>query len=288
MRRCRPDASSIHRNTGGRARIAGFFLPPQGPLMPISHPFPLRRTLAMLLVLPCTLVSGQQTSATAQMFVGTVVYEASAGGSNTDGADLFNSWAPKREAVTWGSGGRLRLEATGGLMEGIIVARIADSAFFSLDTVAGTARAAVLSSMNPEDIEPEVMALLQNRFDYPQVERTDEEATYAGHRCRMYIVRRSGALRRGATARACVAEDIHVRPTSYSFEWNDRARTVMASLPVAFNIREGLPLMLEVNEDNTIVTYRAVSIIPREPADSLFSVPAGYTILTGPPDESEN
>ncbi|HEX6370226.1 MAG TPA: hypothetical protein VF006_15005 [Longimicrobium sp.] len=222
--------------------------------------------------------SGEAAETAQEKFVGTVVWEASAGGPNRDGADLFNSWGPKRESVTWGSGGRLRLEATGGMMEGIIVARIADSAFFSLDTVARTAHAADLASMNPEDIEPEVMALLQNRFDYPQVERTDEEGTYAGHRCRMYIVRRSGALRRGATARACLAEDIHVRPSSYSFEWNGRARTVMASLPVAFNIREGLPLMLEVNEDSTIVTYRAVSITAGEPADSLFSVPEGYTV----------
>jgi hypothetical protein len=231
-----------------------------------------------LLALPCTLVAGA-ASGQQQEFVGTVVYEASAAGPNKDGADLFNSWGPKRESVTWGSAGRLRLEAQGGMMEGIIVARVADSAFFTLDTVARTAQPAVLTSMNPEDIEPEVMALLQNRFDYPQVERTDEEGTYAGRRCRMYVVRRSGALRRGATARACVAEDIHIRPTSYSFEWNDRARSAMVSLPVAFNIREGLPLMLEVNEDGTIVTYRAVSILPGDPDDALFSVPRGYTVL---------
>lgn len=260
--------------------------------MPILRPSLSRRTLrraltAVALVPPCTLVA-DAAAAQQQEFVGTVVWEASAGGPNTDGADLFNSWGPKRESVTWGSAGRLRVEATGGMMEGIVIARIADSAFFTLDTVARTAQRVDLASMNPEDIEPEVMALLQNRFDYPQVERTDEEGTYAGHRCRMYVVRRSGALRRGATARACVAEDIRVRPTSYSFEWNDRARNVMVSLPVAFNIREGLPLMLEVNEEGTIVTYRAVSILPGEPDDALFSVPAGYSVVTGPPDEAES
>lgn len=43
-------------------------------------------------------------------------------------------------------------------------------------------------------------------------------------------------------------------------------------------MREGLPLMMEVNENDTLVTYTAVSVTPRELDDALFSVPRGYTI----------
>ena len=85
-------------------------------------------------------------------------------------------------------------------------------------------------------------------------------------------------LRRGATGRACVAEHIQVRPSRYGFEWNDRANQQPAALPLQFDIREGLPLMVEVNEEGTLVTYTAVSVTPGEPDDALFSVPHGYTI----------
>lgn len=210
-------------------------------------------------------------------FVGTLVYEVSAAGPNQEGAELFRSFGPSREAVTWGSGGRLRLETTGGLMDGILVARMADSAYFSLDTAARVAHPASVQSMNQEDVNPETWAAVAWRIGPAEMERTDEEGTYAGRRCRMYTVRRSGMLRRGATARACVAEDVHARPSRYHFEWPG-GMGQMAPLPLQFGIREGLPLMLEVNEDGTIVTYRAVSLTPGEPADSLFSVPAGYTI----------
>lgn len=212
-----------------------------------------------------------------QEFVGTLVYEATAGGPNQQGAELFRGFGPSREVVTWGSGGRLRLETTGGLMEGILVARMADSAIFSLDTAARVARPASVESLNQEDFSPEQWAIIARRLGPAEMERTGEEGTYAGRRCRMYIMRRSGFLRRGATARACVAEDIRARSTRYQFKWpGDMGQ--MAPLPLQYGIREGLPLMMEVNEDSTIVTYRAVSLTPGEPADSLFSVPAGYTI----------
>lgn len=263
--------------------------------MPHSHSWPTRHAarrapLALSLVIPAVL-TGCATGEAAETarqgqepFIGMVVYEARAGGTNTDGAELFNAWGPQREVVTWGSGGRLRVETTGGILEGIIVARMPDSAFFALDTLERTAHPAELSSLNPEDIDPEVMALFGERFNYPLVEPTGEEGTYAGRRCRMYVVRRSGVLRRGATARACLAGDIRFRPSSYSFEWNGGRSTAMVSLPVAFNFREGLPLMLEVNEDETIVTYTAVSITPGEPDDALFSVPEGYAVAEPEPE----
>ncbi len=220
-----------------------------------------------------------QASGKAQQeaFIGRLVYEASAGGPNTEGAELFASFGPSREVVTWGSGGRLRLETTGGLLDGILVARMADSAFFSLDTVARVAHRATLQSMNQEDVDPEIWAAVAWRLGPAEMERTEEEGEYAGRRCRMYVMRRSGMLRRGATARACVAEDIRVRPSRYHFEWPG-GMGQMVALPLQYGIREGLPLMVEVNEDNVIVTYRAVSLTPGEPADSLFSVPPGYTI----------
>lgn len=256
--------------------------------MRLHHPGLTRRLLRAGWITATTVLAalapGDVAAQAREEFIGTVVYEARAGGSNTQGAELFNAWGPQREVVTWGSGGRLRVEATGGMMEGIIVARMADSAFFALDTLERTAHPVELSSLNPEDIEPEVMALFGDRFNYPRVEPTGEEGTYAGRRCRMYVIRRSGVLRRGAAARACLAEDIRVRPSSYSFEWNGGMRNAMVSLPVAFNIREGLPLMLEVNEDDTIVTYTAVSITPGEPDDALFAVPGGYTVAEPEPE----
>lgn len=246
--------------------------------MPLVQSAVARSPIVTSMVLALVAVCGSGAAQAQEVFVGTVVYESSAGGPNTDGAELFNGLGPSRESVTWGSGGKLRVETTGGMLEGIIVMRLADSAFFALDTVARTAHPAELESMNPDDLDPEVSQIFGDRFSYPVVERTDQEGSYAGRGCRMYVIRRSWALRRGATARVCLAEDIRVRPSSYSFEWNDGMRTAMVSLPVAFNIREGLPLMMEVNENNTIVTYRAVSISPGEPADALFSVPQGYTI----------
>lgn len=250
---------------------------------------------ARLAVLGCSLAipavlagcgaSGKAAEASAQTqeaFVGTLVYEVSAGGPNEEGAELFRSFGPSREVVTWGSGGRLRLETTGGLLDGILVARMADSAYFSLDTAARVAHPASMQSMNQEDVAPETWAAVSWRIGLAEMERTEEEGTYAGRRCRMYTVRRSGLLRRGATARACVAEDVHARPSRYHFEWPG-GMGQMVPLPLQYGIREGLPLMVEVNEDSTIVTYRAVSLTPGEPADSLFSVPAGYTIAEPEP-----
>jgi hypothetical protein len=262
---------------------------PRNPIMRVLFPRPARRAVRRaFLAIPLVLAAlgactgsgkaAEQDAPRAQAtFVGTLVYEASAGGPNREGAELFASFGPSREVVTWGSGGRLRLETTGGLMEGVLVARMADSAYFSLDTAARVARPATMESLNREDMDAEAWRFVEARLGPAEMERTDEEGTYAGRRCRMYTMRRSGMLRRGATARACVAEDIHVRPSRYHFEWpGDTGQ--MVPLPLQYGIREGLPLMVEVNEDNTIVTYRAVSLTPGEPADSLFSIPAGYTI----------
>jgi hypothetical protein len=253
--------------------------------MPLVHPRPwydaVRPSLrAVTLAIPAMLAAaGSARQAVAQeTFVGTVVYEASAGGSNADGAEMFNSLGPRRETVTWGRGGNIRLETVGGMMEGIVIVRLADSAIYTLDPAARVARGVWMHSLNVEDAAPDMLAWMREQFAPPEMERTDEVASYAGHHCRMYRIVRSTMLRRGATGRACIAEDIQVRPSRYSFDGKDSPR-LMVSLPLQFGIREGLPLMLEVNEDNTIVTYRAVALTPGEPAASVFSPPAGYTVL---------
>lgn len=256
--------------------------------MPISPPSPVRhsvfRTLiAGSLALACTRAA-DGASAQQETFVGTVVYEASAGGPNADGAAMFNGMGARRETVAWGSGGRFRLETVGGMMAGTIIMTLADSAIYTLDPDARTARGVWLQSLNVEDAAPNMLAFMRERFAPPEMERTDETASYAGHPCRMYRVVTSTMLRRGATARACVAEDIHVRPSRYNFDWKDSAG-MMAPLPLQLGVREGLPLMVEVNENNTIVTYRAVSLTPGEPDDALFAVPAGYSVLPREPGD---
>jgi len=207
--------------------------------------------------------------------VGTVVYAVTAGGSNQQGVEMFRSAGPQREVVTWGSGGRLRLETAGGWLAGITVARFADSAFFVVDTVKRSARAVGMQSLNLEDAPPEMREFMAARLGPAEMLRTDEEGTYAGRRCRIYTVKKSGVLKAGATARACLAEDLHARPSRYSFP--DGGFGKMAPLPLQYGIREGLPLWMEVTEDDVVITYTAVSVTPGEPADSLFSVPAGYT-----------
>jgi hypothetical protein len=235
-----------------------------------------RCAFALLLVMPGVLASAQRVSA--QEFVGMVVYEAHAAGPDQDNTDLFNNLGPRRETVVWGSGGKIRLETVGGMWEGIIVARMADSAFYRLDWFARTATPARLLSLNREDQPAERMEMMGAAFAPAEMERTEQTGSYAGYDCRVYTVRRTVMLRLGATARACVAEDVHVRPSRYTFKWGDGQPEQPATLPLQFDIREGLPLMLEVTEGNTTVTYTAVSVVAREPDDSLFSVPDGYTI----------
>ncbi|HEX8390961.1 MAG TPA: hypothetical protein VF665_01285 [Longimicrobium sp.] len=242
------------------------------------HPHSIHRSaLALCLSVPAVLGGPSRVEAQ-EAFIGTVVYETSAGGSNTDGAVTFTELGPRRESVTWGSGGRIRLETEGGMSEGVIVARMANRAFFHLDPESRTATPVRLRSLNREDQSADVLQTMGQMFAPAVLERTEETGTYAGHACRMYIVRSSLMLRRGATARACVAEHIQVRPSRYGFEWNDRANEQPATLPLQFDMREGLPLMLEVNENDTLVTYTAVSVTPGEPDDALFSVPRGYTV----------
>lgn len=242
------------------------------------HPHSIHR-FALALCVSIPVVLGGTARVEAQdAFIGTVVYETSAGGSNKDGAEMFTAMGPRRESVTWGSGGRIRLETEGGMWEGVIVARMADSAFFHLDAESRTATPVRLRSLNREDQEADVLQMMGQMFAPAVLERTELTATYAGHACRMYTVRSSLMLRRGATARACVAEHLQVRPSRYGFEWNDRANEQPAALPLQFDMREGLPLMLEVNENDTLVTYTAISVTPGEPEDALFSVPHGYTI----------
>lgn len=235
-----------------------------------------RSALVPLLALPAVL--GGARGAGAQEFVGAVVYEAHAAGPDQDNADLFNNLGPRRETVMWGSGGKIRLETVGGLWEGIVVARMADSAFFRLDWAERTATPARLNSLNVEDQTAENMELMGGMLAPAEMERTEQTGSYAGYPCRMYTIVRSLMLRRGATGRACVAEDIHVRPSRYSFNWEGGNTEQPATMPLQFDIREGLPLMLEVTEGNTTVTYTAVSVYAGEPTDSLFSVPDDYTI----------
>jgi hypothetical protein len=241
--------------------------------MRLDSPGIRRSALALLLTLPCV-----AQRAGAQEFVGMVVYEAHAAGPDQDNADLFNTMGPRRETVVWGSGGKIRLETVGGMWEGIVVARMADSAFFRLDWFTRTATPVRLRSLNAEDQPAETMELMGAMFAPAEMERTEQTGSYAGFPCRVYTVRRTVMLRRGATARACVAEDVHVRPSRYTFKGGEGQPEQPATLPLQFDIREGLPLMLEVNEGNTTVTYTAVSVVAIEPTDSLFSVPDGYTV----------
>jgi hypothetical protein len=261
--------------------------------MTLIHPHPAHRApgrslpgvaLAVLLLAACasarrdSTVAPQDSAPAQETFVGTVVYEVRAGGPNAEAAERFNTMGPTRESVTWGSGGRLRVETEGGELAGVIIARMADSAFFSLDSTTRVARRVKLQSLNLDDVEPHVLALLGERLAPPELERTDEERSYAGHRCRMYTVRSIGMLPPGTHGRACVAEDIRIRASRYLFRDEGDVLRQMAAVPVQLGVREGLPLMLELDEAGAIVTYKAVSLIPGEPADALFSVPADYTM----------
>lgn len=263
--------------------------------MTLIHPHPVhsapgRSLLAVALTIPTLLfaacASAQQGSMPAphpvpvqEEFVGTIVYEARAGGPDAEAAERFNTFGPTRESVTWGSGGRVRLETQGGELAGVIVARMADSAYFSLDSTTRVARPVEFQSLNVEDVAPVVLAYMGGRLEPPEMERTDEEGSYAGRRCRMYLVHRVAMLRLGTHGRACIAEDIRIRPSRFHFRGEGGVWQQMATMPVQLGANEGLPLMLELDEEGAIITYTAVSITPGEPADSLFSVPPDYTVV---------
>jgi hypothetical protein len=233
--------------------------------------------LPLLALCAACSAGGDPPPARPERFVGTIVYEAKARGDKL-GVYLFEKAGPRRESVTWGGGGRLRLTTEGGLLEATTVVRLADSAAFILDAAGRTAKPAEIGSLDPADQpDPQARALMSMWLGPAEMKRARGERTVAGRRCRMYRFRRSGMLRRAVKGRACLAEDLRVPTTRLHFTAADGSET-MVTFPLQYDIREGLPLLVEVDDDGTVVTYTAVSLTPGEPPDSLFSVPAGYTV----------
>lgn len=203
-------------------------------------------------------------------FLGSIIYTASAEGSNTEGVEMFQDLAASEIEVTFGAM-HYRQEEKDGMNAGVIIADLDSNKAIYLDTDERTWERAGFTDLG--NLDPEVRAFMAKTFDY-KLEATGETETIQGYETQKHKVLQSGFIKDGAEVHVWIAKDLNLRPTQYDFEteW----KRITAPLPLSYGFSEGAVLRSVTSEDEVIVSYEVTSIVEGTPDQSLFRVPSNY------------
>ena len=204
---------------------------------------------------------------------GSITYDVSCTGSNKDGVDLFKTFSPVAVSIYYSNDKFRMIEKEG--TAGNIIADANNKQILFLDTLAKTATKATCTDME-KAMQDEKMRKLMPSYYRAVLEETPETSTICGIKCKKYKVVKSGFVKAYATAVAWITNDIILKPMRFDFQTKNRR--VLTPLPLQLGIDGGTILKTEVNENNVIVTYTAVSVNTDKPSDNLFVLPEKYQV----------
>ncbi len=203
---------------------------------------------------------------------GSITYEVSCTGSNKDGVDLFNAYSPVVISIYY-SGDKFRMIEKEGTAANII----ADSNHvYFLDSLKKTAIKGACADME-KTMQDERMRKFMPTYYRAVIEKTTETCNICGFKCKKYKVPKSGFIKAYATAVAWITNDITLKQMRFDFQ--TEYKRILTPLPLQIGIDSGTVLKMEVNENNVIVTYTAVSVSKDKPDDNLFVLPEKYQII---------
>jgi len=202
-----------------------------------------------------------------------ITYDVSCTGSNKQGVDLFNAFSPLSVSLYY-SGDKFRMLEKGGT-SGNIIADFNNNKIFFLDSLAKTATKATCTDMEKE-MQDVKMRKLMPTFYRAELKETTETLNICGFKCKKYKLLKSGFVKAYAKAVVWATNEIILKPLRFDFQTKNSR--ILTPLPLQVGIDGGTILKMEVNENNVIVTYTAVSVSKEKPADNLFVLPDKYQI----------
>ncbi|HAN78999.1 MAG TPA: hypothetical protein DCQ31_15150 [Bacteroidales bacterium] len=203
---------------------------------------------------------------------GSITYVTEASGSNEEGVKLFKAFAATEYVLKFAENLYYQEEYSG-LNEGIVLMNEATKANYYLNRETGLAEKIGVQNVDKWD---EATKQFAPQFYKYEAEATDEYLEICGHKARKYIVEEFAAKQKGATAVAWILDEYTFPPSRLVFE-ND-AKRITAPVPVFFGNKKGIVLKLEINENNTIVTFTATKLSLVAPNYAEFEIPDNFSV----------
>jgi hypothetical protein len=204
---------------------------------------------------------------------GSIIYEITCTGSNTQGVDVFKAFSPTIVSLYYSSDTFRMIEKGGSA--GDILADFSQGKIFILDPVSKTAKKANCTDMEKEMQDLKMQKMMPTYYR-AVLEETADTAAICGLECKKYKVLKSGFIKAYASAEVWITYRIDLKQMRFDFQ--TESQRFMTPLPLQIGIDSGTILKMTVNENNVIVTYTATSVSGLTPDIQLFELPSFYRI----------
>ncbi|MCX6239243.1 MAG: hypothetical protein NTY07_17070 [Bacteroidia bacterium] len=202
-----------------------------------------------------------------------VIYDVSCTGSNKESVDLFKTFSPVTISIYYSNDKFRMIEKEG--TAGNIIADFSNKQVFFLDSLTKTATKATCTDMEAAMKDENMRKLMPTHYR-AILEETPETLNICGFKCKKFKLVKSGFVKAYATAVVWITNDIILKQIRFDFQTKNRR--ILTPLPLQVGIDGGTILKMEVNENNVIATYTAISISTNKPAYNLFELPEKYQI----------
>jgi hypothetical protein len=207
-----------------------------------------------------------------ELFQGDIVYTCKASGSNKEGVQLFEGFAPSQITINWNKN-LFRLQEIGGLNQADIIADFENKKYYFLQNK--EAQAIKASCENLDESPAEVKAMLPFHFK-TELKPLEKEEIILGKKCKNYEILQSAFMRPGSTGTLCISEELQLPLARYSFETSN-IRTIVP-IPMNFINDIGSVMKVEILEDNVNVVCEITSLNTEPKSEEFFSLPNGYSV----------
>lgn len=208
-----------------------------------------------------------------EQFQGEVVYSCKAFGSNKEGVELFENFAPSEVTINWNKT-LFRLQENGGINEADIIADFENKKYYFLKHKQEQAVKAAFTNL--DDSPEEVKAFLPFHFK-TELKPLDKEEIISGKKCKHYEIVRSAFLKKGATGSLCISEELQLPLSRYDFE-SSYTRTIVP-VPMNFINDIGSVMKTEILENNVNVVCEITSLNTEPKGEEFFVLPDGYSVV---------
>jgi hypothetical protein len=203
-------------------------------------------------------------------FKGSITYSVKVGGTDKYKIETFKLLNGEQTTCYWGQYG-YRQDDYGSVNEGSAIADFGSQTGYFLNHQDQTATIADFWSI--DDLKENVRDL--SLYTYQLTDLQTEEYV-CGKRTKKYQLS-SSRISPSAIAYVWITSDYTL--TKRRFEFENMWKSVIAPLPIALGIREGLVLKVFVHEPDFEYQFEATSIKEELPALSYFRMPNGYDLV---------
>lgn len=200
-------------------------------------------------------------------FTGTIEYQATANGSNQDGANLFKSFSASVFTIVLNDSMYAQIENSGLNLGKTILDRRTLKGYF-IDGLTG-----LTDSIKAVDIDKldEVSRKFAPGFYNLELKETGKKDTICGYPVQEFKILKGGSIREYAEATIWITNYFNIQPSRFMFE--NENKKFPSPVPLFVGIEKGSILKMDVTENNIHVIYLATKIDSMPPQKDIFVVP---------------